>query len=472
MLATNSVCNTELHHLVADAIEVCGGSRKLLRILNRLEICVSCDTHDRFVTSIAEEQRKSSVWNELSPNTFTVASADNINFLSSHAAVYCGNQSRSYHGTTIQIVQPVPSQTIGPRTLNLSFSETNHDSTSIRNPLAVAKRILSHSPSQSPHKHGKYGPKRKRTLESEPRKEKTVQNQISTMTNYVQYSNHASLTISHFFESNEEISSRERLFTQVCIFFFQKAVLLPHEDDAIVFKSLRDFLLQSEAQLKDNESSNIYYMELIDENADSMETMSQVAEMVQQKLIGTAQQQIILVGDGKRYQHLQQSKRVYGDALKNILIFPGDWHILKNFQQVLMKQYYHFGLKDIASNSGFRAETLSSLERCSNFKRTHNFLLQAWESLFLEMVESFINENTSLATTQVKEEIKVMIEANNDEPIQYLLNVQSILNEDVLVVFYHFIKNQASIDDTWKIWMHFVFEDFFSYFCLYKSIRT
>ena len=67
------------------------------------------------------------------------------------------------------------------------------------------------------------------------------------------------------------------------------------------------------------------------------------------------------------------------------------------------------------------------------------------------MVEIFINENTSLATTQVKEQIKVMFEANNDEPIQYLLNVQSILNEDVLVVFYHFIKNQASLDDTWKI---------------------
>ena len=75
----------------------------------------------RFVTSIAEEQRKSSVWNELSHNTFTVASADNIDFLSSHAAVYCGNQSRSYHGTTIQIVQPVPSQTIGPRSLNGSL---------------------------------------------------------------------------------------------------------------------------------------------------------------------------------------------------------------------------------------------------------------------------------------------------------------------------------------------------------------
>ena len=108
MLTTNPTCNTALHHLIAEAIEVCGGSRKLIRILNRLGVCVSGDTHDRFVTSVAEEQRKLDVWNELSSNVFTVASADNIDFLKSHAAVYCGNQSRSYHGTTIQLVQPIP----------------------------------------------------------------------------------------------------------------------------------------------------------------------------------------------------------------------------------------------------------------------------------------------------------------------------------------------------------------------------
>ena len=133
--------------------------------------------------------------------------------------------------------------------MNLAFTETNHDNTSIRNPLAVVKRILSNSPSQSPHKHGKYGPKIKHTLELEPRKEKTVQNQISTMTNYVLSSSHASLTILHFLNQMRKISSRERLVTQVCSFFFQKAALLPHEDNAIVFKSIRDFLLPSEVQL-------------------------------------------------------------------------------------------------------------------------------------------------------------------------------------------------------------------------------
>ena len=79
---------------------VCGGSRKLLKTLNRVGATCSADTHDQFVTSIAGMQRKTTVWDDLSSDVFTVVSADNFDLLQSHAGMYCGDQHGSYHCST------------------------------------------------------------------------------------------------------------------------------------------------------------------------------------------------------------------------------------------------------------------------------------------------------------------------------------------------------------------------------------
>ena len=85
-------------------IEVCGGSRKLMKILN-------------------------------------------VDMLQSFEAVYCGDQHRSYHGTTIQITQPNPA-------IQMHLNRTSHQ----------VKRSLEWSPSISSHKLGKKWPQQATNL--------------------------------------------------------------------------------------------------------------------------------------------------------------------------------------------------------------------------------------------------------------------------------------------------------------------
>ena len=65
MHCTNSCTPTPFHVLLSDTIEVCGGSRKLMRIFNQLGLVASPDTHDRYMTRVIEQNRQRSVWDDI-----------------------------------------------------------------------------------------------------------------------------------------------------------------------------------------------------------------------------------------------------------------------------------------------------------------------------------------------------------------------------------------------------------------------
>ena len=298
MFTTNPLCDTALHNLVADTVEVYGGSRQLIRVLNRLGVCVSCDTHDRLVTCVAEQQSKASLWSELTPHTFTVASVDNIDFLQSHAAVYSGDQSRSYHGTTIQAVQPIPSlkahsssTTVTDQQLNatpdtcssMASSSTATLATTLQTsyssqpaPEGSGKRHISSSPASSPHKHGKIGPKKRRTMQVVANTKLFASNAADNTHTLNPLVSIPPLLLEQFKETECEIASKNLLSNQVFTYFIQKFVQQNSTLDGVL-KPLRQFLLPTPAQLANHERSAIYYMQLLDENADSEETLAEVA---------------------------------------------------------------------------------------------------------------------------------------------------------------------------------------------------
>ena len=87
---------------------------------------------------------------------------------------------------------------------------------------------------------------------------------------------------------------------------------------------------------------------------------------------------------------LQEYLRIdKGVMVSWLLPFPGDFHLLMNYQKVMIKIYWDAGLKQIAEASGFRDETLGSLENCSNFTNTSKFFLQVWEALFRHMCKQW-----------------------------------------------------------------------------------
>lgn len=210
----------------------------------------------------------------------------------------------------------------------------------------------------------------------------------------------------------------------------------------------------------------MYYMDLIDEHTDSDETLLNIADQLKEDFKG-CKDYVIIVGDGKTYDRLMKLKKLYGKTMEKILIFPGDWHTLKNYQPVLMKAYFHCGLKELSQVAGFKGENITSLFNCSHFKRTHHFLLQAWEALYLEMLRAY-NRDEALSTLSDKVAIH-----DEDSPEDVLCRIEKIIEDGKISDdFLIFVDTQSENDRTWQLWKQFVLTDCMAYVLLYLGIRS
>ena len=119
MFCINDNFTIPMHTLLTSIIDGQGGSASLIRVLNRLGVCASKDTLERHIQQ-KHADRDTLRSKYLDSESFTIVSADNIDFRHSYARISNGTKNSSWHGTSIQVVQPLPSLSIAPSDQSLS----------------------------------------------------------------------------------------------------------------------------------------------------------------------------------------------------------------------------------------------------------------------------------------------------------------------------------------------------------------
>ena len=165
-----------------------------------------------------------------------------------------------------------------------------------------------------------------------------------------------------------------------------------------------------------------------------------------------------------------------------VIPFVGDWHVLKNFQEVLMKIFWHAGLKDVAKLA-HKQMTLQSLMSCSNYKQTHRFILQCYEAVFMCLLNSFLVYRKDKEVTISNDEFIARIsdvvscltyengehhgvDEFDDAEMHFMSAVLPFLKE-----FNSYWENMSPKYETFKFWNQFIREDCFCYINLWIAMR-
>lgn len=173
-------------------------------------------------------------------------------------------------------------------------------------------------------------------------------------------------------------------------------------------------------------------------------------------------------GRCKIYELLQSLKCEYGDEFQWLIPFPGDWHLLMNYQSALMKPYFDAGLKALAKACGY---PVAAIQNCSQFKRTHYFIMESWEAMYCAMLESFIevsaegNPSAEASMPQLLERIKTAMNNVDHGKTDFRKAFGSQVGDITASIsskydqFKDFIRNMAYKDEMWRFWVQYVFVD-------------
>ena len=315
-----------MHLLLTDICDKFSNSSSLFLSINaRIGAGISKDSLKRFITRRCKELDEKQRY--LTSNSFAIASFDNLDKNQSYSTVGVGKDKSGFHGTTIQTVKPCP-------TLQTNTIDTVHTSPSNHVPANLISETNTKSDSSVSA--------RDRLLSVDLIS--GIINPDDSIGPPVNFSGNrfSHLSVDDFQCNDVESSVFNSFVIDTVKYGFTKSLLQTKKIMIPGFKSFFSIPLQ------ETEKSEFTSVAILDETADKKETVLKVLNILHAKFqVGVKSDYVVVVGDGKSYDHLVKLKNEYGDNLNWVLAYPGDWHILKNLLPIYMKLYLDAGLKEI-----------------------------------------------------------------------------------------------------------------------------
>ncbi|XP_072175113.1 LOW QUALITY PROTEIN: uncharacterized protein [Diadema setosum] len=477
-----SILNEEnsypVHIATGTLIKRLSRSSKLLKLCNNLGLACSEDTLARFWQQQFDRRQKLGITSTLTPNSLTVISIDNVDVLSPYAAVRA-DVPRSWHGTSVMAQQPKPvtekldSLEILEDPMDLLVqdeSDTNvHDVSSSSSMLDKSDTFTSGTKKPTARK-------KIRLDESALPSARVTDFEIPSMKTFVR----SQLSIDDFSCTTSDNKVLKDFFIEMFIYVGERFSLV-NSNLPVQFPGFKCKLaLQVNREV---EKSKFAYLFVLDEKADSSNTLKNCLGILCEAFqIGRSINHLIVAGDGATVKLLLNLKKEYGQSLDWMLPFLGDWHTLKNYQEVIMKIFWHAGLKEVAKLA-HKKMTLQSLASCSSFKKTHRFIMQSYEAVFMCLIKSFLDnrQGKEVAITNdhfMQELTKVVSHIKFDEgkhtglqefkeaELNLLSQITPLINE-----FDTFCDDMSQKCETFKFWYQFLREDCFAYISLHIAMR-
>ena len=118
----------------------------------------------------------------------------------------------------------------------------------------------------------------------------------------------------------------------------------------------------------------------------------------------------------------------------------------------------------------------AAIKYCSQFKKTHYFIIEAWEALYRTMIIQFIESGGSTVTTSLLDDVvQSLVNTTRETESEFRSKFNAVLRDKISQFneqFNAFIHKMSNLDDVWRLWSQFVFKDAMACVSLFLAIRS